>query len=93
MFTFIETRLFSRLADEFCPMISWAACSIISMRTRRPVTPFESRVVFGNCGGAQRVEESAVGFELFTTCDRSKARSGCSRSMRRMLPRAFRVGP
>ena len=46
--------------------ISCRACSIISMKIRRPETSFESRVVFGNCGGAQRVEENAVGFESFT---------------------------
>jgi hypothetical protein len=31
MFTFIETKLFSRLADEYLPTISCRACSIISM--------------------------------------------------------------
>ncbi|WP_202624511.1 hypothetical protein [Steroidobacter agaridevorans] len=63
MFTFIETRLFSRLADDTFPTISWRACNIISMRTRRPVTSFENRAVFGNCGGARQGGESAVGFE------------------------------
>lgn len=49
------------------PTISCRACNIISMRTRRPGTSFGSRVVFGNYGGAQWVEESEVGFESFTT--------------------------
>ena len=67
MFTFIETKLFSRLADEYLPMINCRACRTISIRTRKPGTSFENLVVFGNCGGAQRVEENAVGFESFTT--------------------------
>jgi hypothetical protein len=67
MFTFIETKLFSRLPMNTFQTISCRDCSIISMRTRRPGTSFENQVVFGNCGGALLVEGSAVGFESFTT--------------------------
>lgn len=67
MLTFIETRLFARLADEYLSDDQMSRLQHHLNENRRLVTSFESRVVFGNCGGMWQAEASAAGFESFTT--------------------------
>lgn len=66
MFTFIETKTFSRLADEYLP-----DDQLSRLQYHLNENP-EAGDIIRESGGvrklrwAQRVEESAVGFESFT---------------------------
>jgi hypothetical protein len=93
MFTFIETKLFSRLADEYLP-----DDQLSRLQSYLNESP-EAGDIIRESGGVRKLRWGATGrgkragFESFTTCDRGRARSGCLRCTPRMRRRAFLVEP
>jgi hypothetical protein len=64
MQTFVETRLFTKLVQEYLSDDEYVAlCSKRSWRIRKPATSSLAQEGFGNSDGASPAGASAVGFE------------------------------
>lgn len=67
MLAFIETRLFSRLADAYLPDDQLARLQHFLSENPEAGISFGSLVASENCAGAWQVEGNAADFESFTT--------------------------
>ena len=93
MFTFIETKLFSRRADEYLP-----DDQLSRLQHHLNENP-EAGDIIRESGGVRKLRWGAAGrgkrggLRIIYYLRSKQVRSGCSRFTPRMLPRAFRVEP
>ena len=62
VYTFVETKLFTRLIDEYLSDDEYAALQLSLAVTPRPGTSLKAQAVFAKCAGPAVVAASAVGF-------------------------------
>ena len=75
--TFIETKLFTRLVQNYFTDDEYAELQNSIVANPRPVTSFADPVAFGNCGGAWPDAGNEVAFGSSTTCGCSRVKCGC----------------
>jgi hypothetical protein len=75
--TFIETKLFTKLVQNYFTDEEYAALQSAIMANPDAGMSSLDLVAFGNCGGAWPGAASGVGFASSTICDCSRAKCGC----------------
>ena len=77
MYTFIETKLFTRLVDEYLSDEEYSALQWALVANPAAGDLVRGPAVFGRSGGAPRAAVSEAGCGLSTMLGRTRARFGC----------------
>jgi len=77
MFSFIETKLFSRLLGDYLTDDEYSRLQGALIEARNAARWCRDRAAFESFVGLSRVAESAAAFGSSTTPERVKASSGC----------------
>ena len=90
MISFIETKLFTRLVQEYLSDDEYLKLQQTLLRIRRLEQSFQVPVVSENFAGALPAAENAVASESSTFAALGTVRFGCSPSTPRTWPTVFR---
>jgi hypothetical protein len=90
MFTFIETRLFSRIVGDYLTDTDYAKVQAALIEDPPAAKSSPALVAFERCGGQARVAGNEEAFASSTSSAVEKRKCGCSRFMRRTKSRSFR---
>jgi putative transcriptional regulator len=93
MFSFVETKLFTRLVQEYLSDDEYSQLQQAIIANPEVGSVIPGSVAFARCVGASLVVASAADFGSFTFCAHGRVRSGCwlstLRMWRRILPLTF----